>query len=269
MTTPRIVDAVFAREPRPRGRWWVIALGLGLGMHGAVAFWGAMSSPSLESWSAELATRVHAELTREQVVDLPPPPPDKPPPSPPPESTRTEPRPTARARRSPAPHGPPPPPAQAGRILAADPAAAVDLPGTTFVTGSASTYAGGVTSSTGTNRAAVTGPVATAPSPPSRRASNQPRNDLSSPVALDETDWDCGWPREADSQSVDEQSVVIQVMVRADGSAESVKTLSDPGYGFAGAARACAMNTLFSPAHDQDGHPIRSESPPIRVHFTR
>src|SRR5579883_1968303 len=144
--TPRIVDAVFARAPRVRRRGVVGALVAGTALHAGLVGWAVVSAPSLETWSAELATRVHAQLTREEAIELPkpPPPPEKPkvePPTPPPQ------RPIARARRMVEPrNAPPPPPAEAGKILAADPSAPVDLTATTFVTGTASTYAGGITS---------------------------------------------------------------------------------------------------------------------------
>jgi len=57
--------------------------------------------------------------------------------------------------------------------------------------------------------------------------------------------------------------------VRADGHAEHVDLLSDPGFGFGAAARMCALRTRFEPARDTAGQPIIALSPPIRVHFYR
>lgn len=187
MTVPRIVDAVFDRHA---GRWprrrLLLAFAVGLAIHAGTVLWAVASAPSLEAWSAEVAMRVHAELTREEVVELPkpPPPPEQPPP--PEKPARSEP--AAHERRAPSP-------AQAGKIIARSAAAPVDLPGTTFVTGSASSYAGGTTSSSGTSSTAVNGPVGGGP----------PARDLSSPVTLDDTDWNCPWPPEEDSQQIDEQ----------------------------------------------------------------
>jgi protein TonB len=265
---PRIVDAVFGHGPKRSGGRLIWALAIGVGIHVASVLWTIRSAPSLEEWSAELATRVHAELTREEVIDLPPTPPKtEKPPTPPAAAPPAPQQPIVRFHR--APSQAPPSPAQAGQIVAADPAAPVDLPGTTFVTGTAKTYAGGVTASTGKSQVAVTGPVASSGSPSDGRVVAAQASDDSAPVSIAETNWNCPWPKEADSREVDEESVVIKVVVRADGKAESVKTLSDPGYGFAQAARTCALETRFSPARDRAGHEVRAESPPIRVHFSR
>jgi protein TonB len=86
---------------------------------------------------------------------------------------------------------------------------------------------------------------------------------------LDQSDWNCPWPAEADAEHVNEQTVVLQASVRADGRAEHVDVLSDPGFGFGAAARLCALRTRFEPARDAAGQPIVAQSPPIRVHFFR
>jgi protein TonB len=266
----RIVDLVFARSSDRwrRGRL-VAAIVVGIGLHLGAAAWAITSAPSLERWSAELATRVHAELTREEVVELPPPPPqvEKPKAAPPPvEKTPSTP---------PMPHPPrvhlsqpPPSPAQAGKIVAADPSAAVDLPGINFVTGTAKTYAGGTTASDGKSPIPVTGPVNPA-GPPATPRPAAPEKDLSAQVTLENDEWSCAWPREADTESIDEQSVILQVVVGPDGKAESVKIVSDPGHGFGAAARGCALATRFSPARDKNGKPVRAPSPPLRLHFYR
>jgi protein TonB len=93
--------------------------------------------------------------------------------------------------------------------------------------------------------------------------------DRARPVSLKSENWSCPWPREADAQQVDEQTVVIRVVVSADGAAETAKVLADPGHGFGEAAAACAMRTRFTPAGDRRGESIRATSPPIRVRFTR
>jgi protein TonB len=86
---------------------------------------------------------------------------------------------------------------------------------------------------------------------------------------LDDAQWQCAWPREADAAEVDLQTVVLRVRVNADGSAASVDILQDPGLGFGAAARSCAQQTRFEPAHAFDGKAISALSPPIRVRFTR
>jgi protein TonB len=134
------------------------------------------------------------------------------------------------------------------------------------VTGTANAYAGGVTASNGTNTTAVQTRNVNPSAPPGASASAP---DRSSVVTLPEQSWSCPWPREADAEEIDEQTVVIRVVVRPDGSVESANVVSNPGHGFGDAAVSCAMKTRFTPAHDRQGAPVRSVSPPIRVRFTR
>jgi protein TonB len=63
--------------------------------------------------------------------------------------------------------------------------------------------------------------------------------------------------------------VVIRVGVRADGRAERVDVVSDPGLGFGPAAGNCALGTRFQPARNAAGEPIAATSPLIRVRFFR
>ncbi|MES1172505.1 MAG: energy transducer TonB, partial [Bacteroidota bacterium] len=222
--------------------------------------------PSLESWSATLAARVHAELTRQEVVEMdkpPPPAPATPPPATPPVGTSAP-----RVRAPAGARRPANEPAAAARVVAAEPRAddPVDLTAEAIVTGTASAYAGGATSGSG-NRRAPPPQTAGPPAPPVGPGATGP--DRSSPVRLEADEWQCAWPREADSRDIDQQWVVLRVIVRADGSAESARLVSDPGHGFGGAAVACALRTRFAPARDRGGHPTRMESPPIRVRFTR
>ena len=158
--------------------------------------------------------------------------------------------------------------AQAATVVAQHPApgAPVDLTADTVVTGTANAYAGGVTASTGTSISAV----------PEKRSANAPGAafplappDRSSPVSLESEHWSCPWPREADAEQIDEQTVVLRVFVDRTGAAATVTVLADPGHGFGPAAAACAMRTRFTPARDRRGEPIPSTSPPIRVRFTR
>jgi protein TonB len=141
----------------------------------------------------------------------------------------------------------------------------VDLTADAFVTGRAEAYAGGVSSGLGTSKRAVPAlPTAAAPSPAPARGLN-----LSQPVTLEAERWNCPWPKEADAEDIAEQTAVLRVWVRADGTVESVQTLSDPGHGFGAAALTCAEHTRFNPARDRSGRPVRAQSPPIRVRFTR
>jgi protein TonB len=259
--SPRIVDVVFSAATPEHRLPMLVAMLVALGIHVSVVVWAVHSERSLETWSAAVAARVHAELSREQFVELAKPPPSPPPP---PEQTPPPPAPSApqkaRALRHP-PTARPPPPAQAGNIIAREPnpTAPADLTGETFVTGSATTYAGGATTSTGTNPVAVQGREVDP-----KAAPGEP--DLSRPVSLEEKDWNCPFPRETET---DEQTVMLRVVVGADGTVESVKILGDPGSGFGQQAFACAMRTKFSPARDRQGRPIKAQSPPLRVRFTR
>jgi protein TonB len=258
-----IVDVVF--ENRHHSARWLLVVGLfgATGLHAALWLWAVSRGPSLADWSAEMATRIHTELSRQDVIEVatptPPKPPEPPPPAPPPPESQARPK-EVQAR--------PPPPARAGNIIAQAPRSdePVDLTGETFVVGKSETYAGGTTRSTGTNAVAVHASVVDANARPTLHPGAP---DLSRPVSLDDEQWQCAWPREADAAEVDLQTVVLRVRVKADGSAGSVDVLQDPGLGFGAAARACALQTRFEPAPGPDGKPIASTSPPIRVRFTR
>jgi protein TonB len=262
--SPRIVDLVFLAEPA--GRWRRLALGgaVVVSLYGGVfALVSGMGNP-LGPWSAEMAARIHEAIATERAIEVtPPPPPPAPPPSPPvPETSHTV---VSRSMR--APHEQQAramPPAQAGHLAAAS-AEPVDFTGMAFIVGSGTSYAGGTTTTTGTNRKAVLGdmaPGATGSHPVSVRS-------RAHPVALDQSAWNCPWPAEADAEQVNEQTVVLQASVRADGRADRVEVFSDPGFGFGTAARLCALRTRFEPARDSAGQPIPAQSPPIRVHFFR
>ncbi len=257
----RIVDAVLeATRPPPRRRRLAFALVTAFLVHAGALAAALRSSDSLEGWAAELAMRIHQDLGRETVIELAPPPPppppvEKPPPPPPRERAPSAPRVAAR----------PPPPAQAGQVIArqADPSEPRDLTGDTFVTGTANAYAGGVTSSTGTNPTAVESRVVDPRSPPSP--------DLSRPVGLADVDWsDCGWPPTAQSSDLDQAIAVIRVEVRADGTAASARIVREPspGLGFGDLAVTCALRKRFPPAQDRSGRPIAA-SPLVNVRFTR
>jgi protein TonB len=146
------------------------------------------------------------------------------------------------------------------------PGVPVDLTGLAIVTGKATSYAGGATTSTDTGSSAVRrGPSAAVQGGPGPPAAS----DRSSAVSLESENWSCPWPREAEAQQIDEQTVVLRVIVDSSGAPERATVLSDPGHGFGAAAAACAMRTRFTPARDRDGQPMRATSPPIRVRFTR
>ena len=258
---PRIVDAVLAgRVDRPLGRS-ALAGALAVSVHLGLLAWATASGGSLETWSAQLAMRLHEEIGRERIVELsqppPPPPPQVPPPTPPPR------QPLAKA-----PHLPrradsrPPPPAQAGRIIAQEEGtrAPLDLTGNTFVTGTAEAYAGGVTSPTGTNP----NPVETRDVDP-KAPPGEP--DRSRRVALIEEGCH-SWPSEAEAEPIDRQDVLLRIVVGADGAVASARVVGDPGHGFGAAAVECARRSRFAPELDPAGRPVQVEVP-FRWHFTR
>jgi protein TonB len=259
----RIVDAVFERGGRRSSRTVFVAMGIAVAVHAIFWWWARRREPTLEEWSAALAARIHTELARREVVELLPPQalaqlPENPKP---PAARPVHLAASAKPRR-------PPPPAQAGRIIAQEPRAdvPVDLTKDTFTTGGAAAYAGGTTTAQGTNRVAVP----SARVDPNASPTVHPGEvDHARTVTLNNDEWRCPWPAEADTEQIDEQSVVIRIKVRVDGTAASARVVSDPGHGFAQAAVACALSTRFVPARDRGGRPMEAESPPIRVRFTR
>jgi len=260
--SPRIVDLVFLAEPV--GRWRRLALGgaVVVALYGLAFAMVSQLGTSLGPWSAEMATRIHESITMERAIDVTPPTPPAPLPLAAPVLQHTLHSRSARTAHSAQTRTAPP--AQAGQLAAASPEP-VDFTGMAFIVGSGTSYAGGTTTSTGKNRKAVVGAVA----PGTAGSGLVSVRSRVRPVALDQYAWNCPWPAEADAEQVNEQTVVLQASVRADGRAERVEIFSDPGFGFGAAARICALRTRFEPAHDSAGQPIPAQSPPIRVHFSR
>jgi protein TonB len=141
----------------------------------------------------------------------------------------------------------------------------VDFTGMAFIVGSGTSYAGGATTGSGTSRKAALDPA----TPEASRNAQTSIRGRARPVALDQAAWNCPWPAEADAEQVNEQTVVLRATVRADGRADHVDVISDPGFGFGAAARLCTLRTRFEPARDAAGQHIPAQSPPIRVHFYR
>ena len=262
--SPRIVDLVFLAEPA--GLWRRLALGgaVVLALYGGIFATVSHLGDSLGPWSAEMAARIHEAITMERAVEVTPPPP---PPAPPPSVPVAEAPHIAVSRSVRALHiqqARATPPAQAGQLAAVSQEPA-DFTGTAFIVGSDTSYAGGATTSSGTSRKAALGSVA----PEASRSALPSVRSRARAVTLDQSAWNCPWPAEADAEQVNEQTVVLQASVRADGRTEHVDVLSDPGLGFGAAARLCALRTRFEPARDVAGLPIAAQSPPIRVHFFR
>lgn len=267
----------------------VFGVAAAIALHGAGAARAYAIPIELQQWAAQARAQVQAALgtTYDLEMEKPPPPPPEPPkeePEPPKEADPPKPveapKPAARAEKA-APKAdktePAPAAAQAGKILAQEPSPdePLDLTGQGFVTGNAETFAGGVTASTGTSKTAVydknarpdgvvggkgTAPAAPAPTGPDR----------SRPARPAEATWaSCAFPPEADAEQIDFQLVTIMVTVAADGTAQSVKVVNDPGRGFGRAARQCALTKKFLPALDRSGTPILSATPPFTVRFQR
>ena len=198
--------------------------------------------------------RTRLEIDLAPRPPLPAPPERRPTPAPPPPSSIPSRRSSFR------------PTAEAATVIARSPDSTgpIDLTGDAVVTGTATAYPGGATSSTGTG----TSPVAAA-SPAPGPAGPSPTAGRSSPVSLASESWSCPWPAEADAEQIDEQVVILRVVVSASGDPRSATVLADPGHGFGFAALACAMRTHFTPALDAKGDPTAAASPPIRVRFTR
>lgn len=79
----------------------------------------------------------------------------------------------------------------------------------------------------------------------------------------------CPWPAAAHEADVYLQHVMVRAVVDASGHAVSAAALSDPGFGFAAAAEACALSSSYSPARDEAGQPVRATTPAMRLTFRR
>ncbi len=277
----RIVDVVFSERVSSKMPL-VAAIGLALAFHIAIAAGALGQRARLDAWAADISAQVHRELTREVAIE-PPKPPAAPKAAPPPPPVASDPPvlpPAAAPKAAPERARPVAKPAAAAAVLTAPAAETADLTGATIVSGQARVAPGGVTAQDGTGTTvggtgeAAKGPTTPVPAPPQpvetkHKLKEPAAEDKSQPVSLDGEDWNCAWPDEADEAQINQQSVTIRAVVRADGTAESVTILQDPGHGFGKAAQACAMRTKFHPALDKTGTPIRDKSPPIRLRFTR
>ncbi len=295
---PSLLDAVFgeerkAAESSERRSALLVGLVVALGAHAGLYLVARSKEPSLETWSANVAALVHADLANTAPTEIesasPPRPAPSREPSTPPEPapevdekgardmTSPTPEPTSAQQSAPAHEAEASmdaavSPAQAGELIAAEPSGPVDLTDSTFVTGQASSYVGGATARTGRGNKARqvadverrdTNSVAKSGAPTQKRSSQ------ARPVQLPGGRWSCAWPKAALDQDIYEQYVVLRVHVRSDGSVQDVTLESDPGSGFGPAAMACAKSTRFAPALDEAGNAVAATSPPIRVRFTR
>ena len=253
-----------------------IALLLHVGIGGSAI--GIVMLSELWKWHHGLLGRLQVKILDEYQIDVvkeeePPPPPPEPAPEPPKEEVKpdTPPPPAADKPVEPAP----PAAAQAGKVIAADPTPDEPLDMTnSIIQGTGDTYAGGVTSSTGTGKTAVRNPAASASGVPGGTGTVPGATgggaDRSRAAGVSgSSDWDCPFPPEADSLQEDLAYVSIRVMVGADGRAQKVTIVKDPGHGFAREARTCAMQKKFLTALDAAGNAVPGETKEIRVRFER
>lgn len=212
--------------------------------------------------AARPATRAVQPATEVIDIDTTPPPPKPLAESPPP------PAPAPKAPRAPARKAPPRALAQAAEVVTRAPAATEPLDfGDTIVSGSASSFAGGVTAATGTSRTVVReAPSPDAPAAAGAGGSGTGANLSRSPRMEGEAAWKCPFP--AESAGVDDAIVQLRVFVGADGKALEAAVLVDPGHGFGAAAVRCAIGTRWSPALDREGAAVRATAI-VRVRFTR
>jgi protein TonB len=129
-----------------------------------------------------------------------------------------------------------------------------------IVTGAADRYAGGVTSLQAKGLARGVGTATSAGRTPD---ANGARPELGpdrshAPSVLGGLAWNCPFPPQADVDGVDQAQVTIRVEVDASGRLVQARVLSDPGHGFAEAARRCALDKRFNPGADRSGRPSAS-----------
>ena len=243
-------------------RWAIAGIVVAAGLHVALAW-------TLRNIASEPRAAETDQLT--EVVDIDLPKPELPPPAEelkPDEPTEAKTNtPVAKGERS-------PPPAQAAAVLtkAPDPNDPVDLTDG-FGAGTATSYVGGTTSATGINTAAMHtraipggSPHGNALAPPGGLG-NGP--DLSRPPGVaGNTQWQCPFPSEADTDERDHAVVTLHVSVNASGTATKVLVLRDPGSGFARQARRCALEKQWNPGLDHDGIPTFG-STVVNVRFDR
>lgn len=275
--------AVLALGERPARVGMVIGVIVAVATHGGAAGNAMASLYEMGGVVAEMRATMkdyYWSLTDVE-VDRPKPPPPPPTPEEPP---APEPEPIAAAPKEAPPkaadpYDPPPAAAQAQKILTAPetPDAPLDLTDQGFVSGEGTTAGYGQVAAQGTATAPTfnpnaqvggkpggtgTGPVKALPPAPAVDKSRPP-------TLLGGTGWNCPFPPEADVDQVDSAVATVVVTVRADGTAQSVKVVSDPGHGFGRAARLCALGRRWSFGLDASGNPVTGTTPPIKVRFTR
>ena len=85
------------------------------------------------------------------------------------------------------------------------------------------------------------------------------------------TDWDatpCVFPDEAVRAGIVDETVDLEIRVAADGRAEGVTVVKEPGFGLGAAAIRCAVVRRYLPAVDSDHRPVPGTLK-IRIRFRR
>jgi protein TonB len=211
------------------------------------------------------------------------PPPDEPePPSEPKSEPKSEPAPAPPPPdplRMPSPEPPRDPyddlpaPAEAADVITrpAEEGGPVDL-GWTIVDKDGSTSpGGGYTSARGTSKKPVRDPRARIGGKPDARPAPPPpkKNCRRGAGLVGSRSWSCPFPSAADVAQIDHATVLVSVSLDAAGRPIRVNVLRDPGYGFASAARRCALQKQYRAARDDQCRAIASTTPKIRVSFRR
>ncbi len=281
------LDAVQALGGAESGRRLLVGAAGGLALHLALGLGAATQVSELRLFAERARTLIVGELT--QTIDVstepeapPPPPPPEPEPAPPTPPAEPTPPPAAPPPAAPPKAGPTPPPAgvpaaaEAGKVLTSepDPSEPVDLSGDGFLSGTGERFAGGTTAAAGTSKTAVSSPAARASgSPvvaPPAKPPPTPTRDLSRTARPASTNWNCGFPAEADMAQIDHAVVRLAVTVGPDGRPSKVTILSDPaGHGFGALARQCALRMKYQPGLDASGQPVAKTTPPFTVRFNR
>lgn len=248
------------RLGKKTGRRILAASCIALFVHLAGAAHQLSSLHEVRAFALQIRTAIHNR--RIQTVEVHIEVPVQPPPPPPPQA---EPAPVAPERRVPRRRvakrraAPPPSAAQAARVMTAkaDPDEPLDLTGNTFIQGTASSYAGGVSASNGTSKAAVRDRNARAKGVNGGRGTKRGAS-LSSRARPIKNQWNCPFPSEADLEQVNYMSVPVAVVVNPTGRARSAKATKKTGYGFGRAAERCAKKKRYLAARDQLGKAVTS-----------
>ncbi len=267
-----------------------VRVGLALGIagslivHGAGAASGMRKLVALEAYAKGARSMILDQLFSEYDVEIekPKPPPEAEPPAEEEGDTEKEEteKPPPKSNQAP-PQEPPPEAAQAGKVLTAeaDPDAPLDLTGNGFVVGNADRYSGGVTAAKGTAETAVRDQRARPEGVKGGRGDGKPKTvaakprepeeDLSRTAMPQSTNWDCGFPPEADVEQINFARVRVVVTVGPDGRAKLVAIQSDPGHGFGQWAQRCAMRRSYEVGLDRWGKPVTRTTPPFWIKFER